>query len=179
MKPYLTRRTLAIAGATVAVLAGAGGTVAAAAGSSAPADTTVDAQQADGETADGNDGGAGSAQEQQDASYTGSVPAPAEQADGQEGSGSDSQEQAALQGLATVNQAQAEKAATDAVPGTVSKTDLGNENGFVVYNVEITGADGTVTEVAIDAGNASVLAQQAADANEAADGPDQPGDQQD
>ncbi|MCW2532430.1 MAG: hypothetical protein JWP62_2000 [Blastococcus sp.] len=181
MKLHLTRRSLAIVG-TVAVLAGGGATVAAASASTPATGTAADEQQADGEHADGQDGGAGSDQEQQDPTYTGSVAAPAEQADAQEGSAGDSQEQAALQALATVSAADAEKAALAVVPGTVAETDLGNENGFVVYSVEVNGADGTVTEVTIDAGNASVLAQQVQDSSDPADGPDQaeqPGDQQD
>jgi hypothetical protein len=38
--------------------------------------------------------------------------------------------------------------------------DLGNESGFVVYSVEVTTADGTVTDVKADAGNAQVLSQE-------------------
>jgi uncharacterized membrane protein YkoI len=183
MKLNLTRRTLAIAGAA-AVLAGGGATVAVASASSAPAGDAADAQQADGEHQDGNDGGPGSAQEAEDPSYTGTVRAPAEteQTGGHEGAGSDAQEQAVLTALATVTAAQAEQSALAAVPGTVSETDLDNENGFVVYSVEINGADGTVTEVTVDAGNGSVLAQQVQGAEDPADGPDQaeqPGDPQD
>jgi uncharacterized membrane protein YkoI len=110
------------------------------------------------------------------------APAETEQADGQETAASDSAEKAALQALATVSQSQAEQAALAAVPGTVAETDLDAENGFVVYSVEVNAADGAVTEVTVDAGTATVLAQSAQDANDPADAADQPesaGDAQD
>lgn len=183
MKLHLTRRTLATAGAVAVVLAGGGATVAAASNGQTSS-AASEAQQADGEHEDGNDGGPGSTQGAEDPSYTGTVRAPAEteQADGHEGSGSGAQEQAALQALATITAAQAEQSALAAFPGTVTETDLDNENGFVVYSVEINGADGTVTEVTVDAGNGSVLAQQVQGADDPADAPDQaeqPGDPQD
>ncbi|SDY49707.1 Peptidase propeptide and YPEB domain-containing protein [Modestobacter sp. DSM 44400] len=112
------------------------------------------------------------------------APAETEQADGQETSAIDSAEKAALEALATVSQPQAEQAALAAVPGNVAETDLDAENGFVVYSVEVNGANGTVTvtEVTVDAGNGQVLAQQVQDASDSADSPDQPesaGDAQD
>jgi uncharacterized membrane protein YkoI len=64
----------------------------------------------------------------------------------------------------------------------VAEPDLDNENGWVVYSVEVNGTDGTVTEVTVDAGNGAVLAQQAQDASDPADSADQPegpGDEQD
>jgi hypothetical protein len=158
-----TKTRLALTGAVAALLIGGGVSIAAASG---PTSTP----------ANGNEQGG------TDPTFTGSVRAPAEQADGQETAGSDNQEQAALQSLATVPQAQAEAAALSAVPGSIAGTDLSNENGFVVYNVEVNAADGTVTEVTIDAGNASVLAQQAQEASDPADAPDAPesaGDQPD
>lgn len=55
----------------------------------------------------------------------------------------------------------AEKAALAAVPGTVQETGLDAENAFVVYTVKVHGADGTVTEVVVDAGTGKVLARDA------------------
>ena len=52
-----------------------------------------------------------------------------------------------------------------AVPGTAAQPELENENGSVVYGVEVTKADGTVVDVKVDAGNGEVLAREA-------DGPD-------
>ena len=63
-------------------------------------------------------------------------------------------EAAALQGQATISAADAEAAALAANPGTtVVKTELDNENGALVYSVELSnGAD-----VKVDAGNGSIL----------------------
>ena len=184
MNLHLSKRRLAAVGLAAAVLAGGGASIAAAAGGTSPS-TASDEQQTDGETQDGQDGGPGSEQEVQDPAFTGTVAAPAEteQADGQEGSAGDAQEKAALEALTSVSQRDAEAAAVSAVPGgTVTETDLGNENGWVVYSVEVTGTDGTVTEVTVDAGNGTVLAHQAQGAEDpadAADAPESAGDQQD
>ena len=123
-------------------------------------------------------------QEQQDPSYKGSVKAPAdkaaENAEGKESKASEGAETQKLQGLAKVDQAAAEKAALGAVPGTVKNAQLGNENGYVVWDVEVAGQGGKVTDVKIDAGTGKVLAQEAGDnegsdqgaANEANEGPE-------
>ena len=67
---------------------------------------------------------------------------------------SETDEAAALSGLATVTPEQAKAAALEANPGTsVIKVELDNENGALVYSVELSnGAD-----VKVDAGNAAVL----------------------
>jgi uncharacterized membrane protein YkoI len=159
---------LAAAGVLAVIAVGGGASIAAAAG---PGSSTAPAGQQQ----------SGDAQEAADPAFTGTVQAPAEteQSGGQETPGGDAQELTALQKLATVSPAQAEQAAVAAVPGSVSETQLDVENGFVVYSLEINGADGTVTEVVVDAGNATVLAQQAQDTNDPADQPGQAGDQQD
>ena len=107
-------------------------------------------------------------QEQQDPSYKGSVKAPAdkagnETAEGKESKASEKAETQKLKGLAKVDQAAAEKAALGAVPGTVKNAALGNENGYVVWDVEVAGQGGKVTDVKIDAGNGKVLAQETGD----------------
>ncbi|MEO8511531.1 MAG: PepSY domain-containing protein [Chloroflexota bacterium] len=66
-------------------------------------------------------------------------------------------EAAALSPLATVIQADAEAAALAAVSGEIVQTELDNENGFVVWSIEIRDAADTVHDVKIDAGNAAVL----------------------
>lgn len=182
----LNKRKLATAGLLAAVVLGGGASVAAAAGTSsaAPAVVQSDQGQPDGETADGPDGGPGSAAESADPGYVGSVTAPADnRPDGQENAASEGQESTALQALATISSSQAQQAALAAVPGTVAQTQLEEENGFVVYGVEVTGADGTVTDVKVDAGNGTVLAQQTGDDQETADGgtdqPESPGDASD
>ena len=179
MNTALNKRKLIVTGALAAALIGGGVSIAAASDSgTGPSTASADEQQTDGETEDGQDGGPGSEEEAQDPSYTGSVAAPAEseQADGQETGGSEADEQSALQALATVTPSHAEQAALAAVPGTVAETDLDNENGWVVYSVEVNGRDGTVTEVTVDAGNGAVLARQAQDASDPADSADQPED---
>lgn len=70
-------------------------------------------------------------------------------------------EAAALASLATVSQSNAESAALAAVSGTVVKSELGNENGFVVWSIEIRDGAGTTHDVTIDAGNGQVLGTQA------------------
>lgn len=79
--------------------------------------------------------------------YQGSVLAP-----GQEGS--------SLQELANIDEAAAERAALEAVPGTVHETDLEtSDNGYVVYDVEVAGNDAKNHEVKVDAGNGEILHQ--------------------
>jgi len=70
-------------------------------------------------------------------------------------------EAAVLAGLATVSQADAEAAALAAVSGDIMQAELDNENGFVVWSIEVRDAAGTVHDVKIDAGNAAVLGAEA------------------
>ena len=88
-----------------------------------------------------------------DARITGTVEAPREIVE------DDAKEAAALRAAATLSPEDAAKAATDHVPGSAVLTNsLDDEDGFVVYEVEVRGADGTVTEVTVDAGDGRVLA---------------------
>lgn len=104
-------------------------------------------------------------QEEQEPRINGSVEAPggAGQGEGQEGKENEAAESKQLQGLARIDQAAAEKAALGAVPGTVKDAELGNENGYVIWEVEVAAKDGTLHEVAVDAGDGKVLAQAAED----------------
>lgn len=70
-------------------------------------------------------------------------------------------EAAALASLATISQADAEAAALATVSGEIVQAELDNENGFVVWSIEVRDAAGTVHDVKIDAGNAAVLGTQA------------------
>lgn len=83
-------------------------------------------------------------------SYTGSIAVDQAATEGM----SEADESAALQGQATISAADAEAVALAANPGaTVVKTELDNENGALVYSVELNnGAD-----VKVDAGNGSIL----------------------
>ena len=69
-------------------------------------------------------------------------------------------EAAELAALATVDQGAAEKAALAKVPGTVGHSELGNENGNVVWQVEVIATGGGEHEVTIDAGNGALLLSQ-------------------
>lgn len=136
---------LSIAGGLAAAGIGVAGVAAAQGG---PAGSSV---------AGDSDGGA------PDPSYAGSVAAPAET-----GEQSDAEEAQSLAGLATITPAQAVAAATAAVAGQAGTAQLENENGYVVYAVEVTAADGTTTDVKVDAGTGRVLAQQSGEEGDAA-----------
>lgn len=109
----------------------------------------------------------------QEQTYVGSVKAPAEVNDGESSDGAteapgtetkddsaEAAESTALKSLATITPAEAAAAAVSATPGTAGAVQLENENGFVVYGVEVTASNGSVTDVTIDAGNGSVLVQE-------------------
>jgi uncharacterized membrane protein YkoI len=92
-------------------------------------------------------------------SYTGSIAVDQAATEGM----SEADESADLQGKATISAADAEAAALAANPGTtVVKTELDNENGALVYSVELSnGAD-----VKVDAGNGAILHTDAGGDNE-------------
>ncbi len=92
-------------------------------------------------------------QDQKDPSLNGSVQAPERRGVDEGG------EAAALQSAAKITSDQAKQAALAAVRGTVKQVELDNENGSVVYSVEVS-ANGTTTDVKVDAGNGKVLAQE-------------------
>ena len=52
---------------------------------------------------------------------------------------------------------QAIKSASDQVPGTVVEAELEKKHGKTVWEVEVLGADGNVTEVHIDAATGAVI----------------------
>ena len=58
---------------------------------------------------------------------------------------------------ATVTIDQAIKTASEKVPGTVVEAELEKKHGKTVWEVEILGADGNVTEVHIDAATGAVI----------------------
>ncbi len=101
---------------------------------------------------DDGDGDGGSEQ------FKGSVAAPAE--NGEEGSHDEAAEARELRDLAKIDRSEAEKAALQAVPGTVESAKLEEENGYVVYEVEVAGDDGQDHHVDVDAGNGKVLQQE-------------------
>ncbi|MEY2566951.1 MAG: hypothetical protein QOE35_1480 [Actinomycetota bacterium] len=139
MRTSRTRSVIVTAAAALGVVAGAAGIAAAGTSHSAPATATAESDA-------------------KDPSYTSSVTAP-EAKDGT----SEQDETAALQSKATVTADQAKAAALAAVPGTAATPQLENENGNVVWGVEVTDAAGKVTDVKVDAGNGKVLAQDTGD----------------
>jgi len=86
----------------------------------------------------------------QDPNYTGSISVDEAQYEGM----SEADEGAALQQNTTISAIEAEAYALGANPGaTLVKTELDNENGMLVYSVELdNGAD-----VKVDAGNGAIL----------------------
>jgi len=122
-------------------------------GSATPTQTTVtaNAQANDTETADSN---------VQEPNYVGSIKVTDTNAKDEASKAS------ILQGLAKISQADAEKATLAKVPGTVVKTGIENENGYLVYSVIIKDAAGKISDVKIDAGTGSVLTVEASDGAE-------------
>ncbi|MGA1828902.1 PepSY domain-containing protein [Microbacterium sp.] len=122
---------------------------------------------------------AGMTSSEQDPSYVGTIPAPndgrtdtegaesSESAESSDDTAAEAAESAALEGLAQVTPEEATAAALKAVPGTAAAAQLENENGYIVYGIAVTTADGTVIDVKIDAGDGAVLAQDAADSETA------------
>ncbi|MCG6880792.1 MAG: PepSY domain-containing protein [Deltaproteobacteria bacterium] len=68
-------------------------------------------------------------------------------------------EEADFPSLAKLTPAQAVHKALAAVHGQVLKTELENENGFLVYGVEVVTAARAIVEVKVDAGSGKVLAK--------------------
>ena len=97
--------------------------------------------------------------DEQQPSYTGSIYLGQQNDNGQDNEAAgDEASDAALPSLAKITPAQAEKAALAAYPSAaVISTSLGDENGYLVYEVTLKDAQGTL-EVKVDAGNAQVLA---------------------
>jgi len=76
-----------------------------------------------------------------------------------------------LTGLARITAKQAEAAAVQQVRGSVTAVELENENGTLVYSVEIQTATGE-HDVKVDAGNGQVLHGEADDDKDEANGDD-------
>jgi len=69
----------------------------------------------------------------------------------------ENQVEADFPALAKLTPAQAVQKALVAVQGQVLKTELENENGFLVYGVEVVTADKSIVDVKVDAGSGKVL----------------------
>jgi uncharacterized membrane protein YkoI len=66
-------------------------------------------------------------------------------------------EEAGFAEMAKISLDSAVNAALKAVPGKVLKAELENENGYLVYGVEIVKTDHQIADVKVDAGNGKVL----------------------
>jgi uncharacterized membrane protein YkoI len=105
----------------------------------------------------------GTKTETQEPKINGTIPAPKDAAGAET---TEAAETAALAGLAKVSEADARNAALAKFPGaTITKASLGDENGFIVWSVELTDASKASQEVKIDAGSGAVLAVEAGGAD--------------
>jgi uncharacterized membrane protein YkoI len=157
MEAHMNKQTLATLGVTAAVTLGVIGSVALA--ESPPPSGSPTAPQAP----TGATGATGAkTKETQEPSYTGSVQAPKETGTEQ----SEAAESAALAALAKISETDARNAALAKFPGaTIQKATLEDENGNVVWAVELTDANKAAQEVKVDAGNAAILAVEAGGAD--------------
>jgi hypothetical protein len=106
--------------------------------------------------------------ETQEPSYTGSIRVP-------QGLDTENEaaESAALAKLAKITEADARKAALAKFPGaTIQKASLEDENGNVVWAVELTDTNKAAHEVKVDAGNGAILAVEAGGADNESGGKD-------
>jgi uncharacterized membrane protein YkoI len=65
--------------------------------------------------------------------------------------------EADLVNMAKISLDQALRDALQAVPGKALRAELEEENGYLVYGVEVVGVDHQITDVKVDAGNGTVL----------------------
>ena len=67
------------------------------------------------------------------------------------------EQQATYSSLAKITLQQATTIASNAQSGNISKAELQNEDGFLVYNVVVVSQDKKIHELKVDAGNGSIL----------------------
>ena len=67
------------------------------------------------------------------------------------------EQQATYSSLAKITLQQATTNASNAQSGNISKAELQNEDGFLVYNVVVVSQDKKIHEIKVDAGNGSIL----------------------
>lgn len=69
----------------------------------------------------------------------------------------DAQDQAELAKQVTITEEEATKTALKKVPGTITDIELENENGTIVYGIEIVAKDGSQQDVKIDAKTGKIV----------------------
>lgn len=119
------------------------------------------------------------ANQDQAPTYTGSiqVPNPQDRAENNRGE-NEAVEAGQLAGLAKITATEGKAAALQAVPGEATKVALDNENGSLVYSVEVKKADGTVADVKVDAGTTQILSIDAGQDKEGPEGTEVKGAQE-
>jgi uncharacterized membrane protein YkoI len=70
------------------------------------------------------------------------------------------QTEAEFPSMAKISMDQAVERALASVQGQILKTELEDENGFLVYGIEVVSADKSVVDVKVDAGTGKVLAME-------------------
>ena len=75
----------------------------------------------------------------------------------------DTQTQAELAKQAKITEEEATKIALEKVPGTVNEVELEDENGTIVYGIEVVSTDGTQQDVKVDAQTGKVVKVEADD----------------
>ena len=75
----------------------------------------------------------------------------------------DTQNQAELAKQAKITEEQATKIALEKVPGTVNEVELEDENGTIVYGIEVVSTDGTQQDVKVDAQTGKIVKVEADD----------------
>ena len=75
----------------------------------------------------------------------------------------DTQTQAELAKQAKITEEQATKIALEKVPGTVNEVELEDENGTIVYGIEVVSTDGTQQDVKVDAQTGKIVKVEADD----------------
>lgn len=76
---------------------------------------------------------------------------------------SDDREKRELRSLAGITVPDATESARGAHPGQVTKVEIEDEEGYVIYEVELAGDDGAYYEMKVDAGNGSILGSETED----------------
>ncbi len=84
---------------------------------------------------------------------------------------------AKLAALAKLTTRQAEAAASAAVAGTVIGVKLDDENGCLVYSVQINGSDGKIHDVKVDVSTGKILHQDLGDESEQGESGEREGDE--
>ena len=115
----------------------------------------------------GSDGGAGHESDDEAVDYTSSITV-----DDTAEADDEAAESATLAAMVTISADEARDAALAEVPGDATEPELENEDGNVVYGIEVTAADGTITDVKVDAGNGDILAQEAETDDDGPEGDD-------